>query len=509
MSVGGSPVIPDPSSELGRIGSSENNLERLFSRLSAIEAELDSGQKTLSHGRGRIVWSHSSCEEDLTAKMDEIADSRMASTVPGSIRFRASSKGQGSNPAVYHLQEFQANEKSERCRFLELELSRANDRIKSLMSAIQSSDRGRLRNLNDQLGVINVRASTASAELQLARDEVRNLIKVNAAVRERNVHLSSETEKYKADAVRLKKRLSVIRAENSRLSDSLSSVTARESLDMCSARDSARRAETACSGLRQQQVVLEAQLAHSKKENVDLSSRVQSLVLESGHLRDELMKRADEKEKLDESVLELEGRLRSIEADRERLVAQPTQAPSVSESLVASLVDQLTQAKEDALHARSESTRAQAELGELRLKCMQAIHRERHQRRDLDRSMMSSTVRGESLTRISEPGSQVYLKKIRKMQTVINQLNEQIFELEKRELQRAPVIVRRSSRSLAALRACPLVSLDDEESSARLHAPLHHSELVPTVTSQSVDDELPTIVNELIAPDLLNSSILN
>jgi hypothetical protein len=146
--------------------------------------------------------------------------------------------------------------------------------------------------------------------------------------------------------------------------------------------------------------------------------------------------------------MEMERRLTHIEEHRKL----PKTAPIDDHSTVH-LVNQLSAAKDESLAARMEAQKYAIQLEEVRGQYTAALNKERQlRRRAIEQecfSILSKTGRLDLTARsadLASASSTVYLKRIRKLQNTVNELNDRIAEFEKRELKRAPVVVRRKKK---------------------------------------------------------------
>ena len=181
--------------------------------------------------------------------------------------------------------------------------------------------------------------------------------------------------------------------------------------------------------------------------------------------------------------MEMERRLTQIEEHRK----SPKLAPVVDHATVH-LVNELSAAKNEALTAKMEAQKYAIQLEELRGQYTAALNKERQLRRKAIEqecfSILSKTGRLDQTSRSAEfpsASTTVYLKRIRKLQNTVNELNDRIAEFEKRELKRAPVVVRRRK---------------NEESSSTASAPRVIMTFSSPHTSYLSDDETLEDVRE-------------
>ena len=129
---------------------------------------------------------------------------------------------------------------------------------------------------------------------------------------------------------------------------------------------------------------------------------------------------------------------------------------------MTNLLSQLADARADARTARNEAKNAVAQLDALRVKCVLALNREKRNRKDLEDMQAREDCEDhqpqaliQSLRDKLQVSSGIYLKRIQKLQGIVNELNDKVFELERRELKRAPVLVRRPPKNVS-------IEADDE-----------------------------------------------
>lgn len=445
MSVesGGSTCVDDRVSIADtRFQTAVHNISRLFDRISAIEDELSQSKDALANPPGDEMWSDSSIADSgvkVKGKSDRIKMKDLKErycSVPEPL-------------SASRIESFRVSEAEEKRKFLELELQRVRDRAASAPTISRSIVSRRFK----------TRPHTAQqdppdktiAELSVTREEVKNLLRINALLRKKSQQASSEADRNRCEQARLKGRLSILRSENIRLSESIKDMTTQYSADLNNARDATKRAESLLVGSR-------AELDSARLRMQELSDQSNSIARELEKSRsafDEQTTRLQElqlyKDRTTEDLKVLELRLTSIESKK---LSQAKSLPQ-TESLVAQLVKQLTDAKEESLQAKSELEKYSIQLEDMRRHYTLAINKERQNRKkEIEQecfSLLSATgCLTQSIRRIDpvDNSSAVYLKRIRKLQNTVNDLTEKVTEYERRELRRAPVVVRKRSKSM-------------------------------------------------------------
>ena len=418
-----------------RYNTAVHNITRLFDRISAIEDELAQSQNVLSRRVPEEIWSESSVPTDPLAENGSSSDPnhRMLAAP------RRASRSVPDHISSRKIDSFRECDEVERRKFLELELERIRERAKVAPSRIIPP-----------LELISERRRFAEvkADLSVAREEVKNLLHVNANLRKQNKDLSIDRERSNGSLTRLKNRLTVLRSENAKLSDSVKSLQSQLSREALSARDSARHAEALHAGARAELITTSAEISQLRDSNraleLELNETRRSAIAYEGKIKSLEI----EKEKMAADFLMMENRLGAVENQCRRMESPKRDGtgPAVQQSVIMQLVDQLSKAREDAAAARAEADRATAELGEVRQQFLQALQKEKQlRRRAIENECLSllSTTSGLGQPKQCEDGgSKAYLRRIRQLQDTVNTLTERLTEYERKELWRAPVKIR-------------------------------------------------------------------
>ena len=429
-------VPPDP-----RFQTAVHNISRLFDRITAIEDELTQSQKVISQRAPDEVWSESSHPREPAP------DRRFMTTIlPPKPQIQGRSKSLPESLLTStNLDNFQMMDEIERRRFIELELERQRERARAAARPIpkrtlspclqQISERGRL--------------SEVKAELTVAREEAKNLIRVNAELRKRNNMLSSQNEALESKFDKLKNRHNVLRSENARLAEALKSAAHQQSQEAVNARESVRQAEARHAGTRAELWGANQQLNELRKRNESLQSELTVARKENENLQERVKTLELEKDITVNDIHTMENRVRCLER------VKPDPSRTHSDTVLLQLVDQLAQAREDAVSARAEIEKQKMEFEDFRKQCTTALHRERINRRKAIESeclsllsstgLMTQTLQQEPVQESTNRSEKTYLKRIRSLQDTVNNLNEKIAEFERRELSRAPVVLRSRS----------------------------------------------------------------
>jgi hypothetical protein len=415
----------------GRFNTAVHNITRLFDRISAIEDELSQSQNVLSQRLPDEIWSESSAQGEHRTRSER----NEASNLSGHPR----SRSVPDNLSSSRIESFRASDDAERQKFLDLELRRLH--TERMMSRAKPS-----------LEVISERRRLheTRADLSVAQEEIKNLMKVNSGLRKQNKDLSVDKERLSASLTRMKNRHAVLRSENLRILDSIKSMKAQLSNESLSARDSVRHVEALHAGARAELSSANYELSRLRETNKKLQTEFDETVARNRTLDDKIKSLELEKEKVAADFSMLENRLSAIETNRTRSTS-PKGAYGMTGSVMIQLVDQLSKAREDAIAARAEAERATYELQCVRQQFTAALQKERQMRRKVIENecltLLSTTATIPS-KQADDSGSKVYLRRIRKLQATVNGLNDRIAEYERRELTRAAVRIR-SNRSIS------------------------------------------------------------
>lgn len=398
------------------------------------------------------------------------------------------------------IDQFVAQDAMDKVEFHRIELDQAKAYIRHLLEEreriISRSSRGetkRLKQVQDELQILKQKHTVVEAELQLAREELRNVLKLNAAVRQRNAELVETNESLKGENIKFKGRLAVLRSDISKKNGQLQSVSQRQSEEMLTARHSARAKDIECSHLLVRIRELQEELTEWRQKNEGMQTRFDHVrgELEISHSQLREAKETNDKvefqnEQLRDQVKELHGNVKSLHADHQKLAVEKKTNDS-HESTISSLINQLADARADTLSARAEAKQVATQLESLKEKFVASVTRERALKAELSEARVrevkesveeTNTVQAAQLDSLKG----VYMTKFKKMQKTINELNDKIYELERRELTRAPVIVsaRRSTRDLKPL----CIEIDEESESASVRSlPPIQAGAPPTTTS--------------------------
>jgi hypothetical protein len=442
MSVGsqGSTVTGDrPISADPRFNNAVHNITRLFDRISAIEDELTQSQNVLSDRVHDEIWSETSNHRE------PVIDRKAATTMlPPKSQCQVRSKSVPDTLfSSKKIDSFQASDEIERRRFIELELERQRDRF---------VPRGNVRNsLGPCLQQISERGrfSEVKAELTVAREEAKNLTRVNAELRKRYNVLASERDACESKFEKLRRRHSVLRSENARLSDSLKAVSHQHSQEAVSARETVRQADARHAGTRAELWAANQEITNLKQENEKLKIDLDLSRTENHSLRERVKVLESEKQTLMNDLQTIENRVICIEKHHSGVNERLASTRADGDTVLLQLVEQLSQAREDAVTARSEANKYMTELEEFRKQSISALHRERLMRKKAIESeclsLLSHTMQHEPVRESENRNERTYLKRIRTLQDTVNALNERIADFERKELSRAPVILRSRS----------------------------------------------------------------
>ena len=398
------------------------------------------------------------------------------------------------------IEKFVAQDAMDKVEFHKIELDQAKAYIRHLVDERERilcrSSRGetkRLKQVQDELQLIKQKHTVVEAELQLSREELRNVLKLNAAVRQRNAELIETNESLKGENIKFKGRLAVLRSDISKKNGQLESVSQRQSEEMLTARHSARAKEIECTHLLARTRELQEELRESRQNTESMQTRYdyvradlemsQSQIREAKETCDKL---GFQNVQLREQVQELQGNVKSLHADHQKL-AVDNKTKDSHETTISSLINQLADARADTLSARAETKQVASQLESLKEKFVASVTRERTLKAELSEARARevkeaaeeiNTVQAAQLDSLKG----VYMTKFKKMQKTINELNDKIYELERRELTRAPVIVsaRKSARDQKPL----CIEIDEESESASVRSlPPIQAEAPPTTTS--------------------------
>jgi hypothetical protein len=432
----------------GRFNTAVHNITRLFDRISAIEDELSQSQNVLSQRAPEEIWSESSAQGDARISSE-------VRSVPAQIR-QPRSRSVPDNVSSSRIESFRVSDETERTKFLELELERFREKTQSVTNREYPA-----------LEVISQRRRYAEtkADLSVAQEEIKNLLKVNSGLRKQNKELSVDRERLNASLVRMKNRLTVLRSENTRMSETIKSMQAKISHESSSARDSVRHFEALHAGARAELTAANTELTRLRETNGKLEAQVDETTKYNKRLEEKVKTLELEREKTAADFLMLENRLSAIETNRTR-GSSPKRSQGSDGSVLIQLVDQLSNAREDAIAARGEAERTAQELECVRQQFTLALQKEKQMRRRAIENecltLLSTTATIPAKQSEDSGGSKIYLRRIRKLQETVNELNERIAQYERRELARAPVKIRMKRQQKSNLPHIANSSFTDE-----------------------------------------------
>ena len=464
--IGSEDVSPiDPHST--KFARTLENISTLFDRLSVIDDALLSQAQNESAISSRSGTDTS--RSRLEQVMNDIADGRSPSCPVGPSCSRRNSvfKRIRSGPEGDASLAGPDDVAAQRANLLQLELERARDQIMRLVDergALQNDfghgDRKRMRHTAELLTIVRKKCTSLETELRLSQEELRNCLKLNSSLRQRNMELLESSDGVRSENVKLKGRLNVLRSDNSRKADTIQAISKQQCAEISSARQSAREGESITAQLRQRIRTLQDELQQSvsDREKVTRDLEATKGVIEqlNGDLeqsRQATARLMDEGAKTKAKLDAMEARLkdRARDGGQHKQVIARVAPTSIGDETIAALVTQLADARADTASAKQDTKDALSQLDQLKAKLFTTINRERNLRAEVDR-LRSADERAivyerdhQSVHAELEAGRTVFLKKIQKMQKTINELNEKIFDLERRELKRAPVLVRSGS----------------------------------------------------------------
>lgn len=455
-------ISPIESSS-SRFARTLDNISHLFDKLSAIDENLMDGGSILSPGSVGRDPNSSSVQDRLQQRMERIACGFKGSSTRVDLSRVHRSKSDSQTVDSARIEAFRANDANERCKFLESELAQALDRIRGLNSEkAEASARDRTSRRTHE----SQQASIATAELQLAKEEIKNLLKVNAGLREKNAALMDMNESQQREMEKLKCRMRTIRTEKAKKEALVDEMARKRVSEAQSARGSVCEIETAMGKLKERLRVSHVDMNSARKENRDMAEQMEELKLHHSATSIAYESCVKENESLREKVKSLEDTLEVKTSELQETFVKiqsfdKSHLRPVSDEVMTSLLSQLADARAEASTARNEAKNAVAQLDALRVKCVLALNREKRNRKDLEDMQARGDCEDQpqaliqSLRDKLQVSSGIYLKRIQKLQGTVNDLNDKVFELERRELKRAPVLVRRPPRNVS-------IEADDE-----------------------------------------------
>jgi len=440
-----SPIDADP----GRFVRTLDNISQLFDKLSKIDESLTGERSIVSEESTRTDRNGESVQERLRKRMDRIATGITGDSVPGALRMMSRSKSDSCAVDSARIEAFRASDANERCKFLESELVQALDRIRSINQGKAETS----RRISDRADSASKQASIAMAELQLAKEEIKNLLRLNSGLREKNGELKDMTESQQAEIEKLKSRMLTLRQDKAKKEALVEAVSRKRLIEAQSARGSVFEIESSMGKLRERMKLAQSDTSRLQKEKESLSDQLEELKMHHSATSTAYESCVKENETFRSRIQELEETVENKKVELQQSFADydaNTKNQIVSDQVVTNLLSQLADAKAEASAARSETRNALSQLDNLRLKCVAALNREKRHRQDLEGMQQSTLVRSgenpneliQSLRDKLQVSSGIYLKRIQKLQGTVNDLNEKVFDLERRQLKRAPVLIR-------------------------------------------------------------------
>jgi chromosome segregation ATPase len=311
------------------------------------------------------------------------------------------------------------------------------------------------------------RLSTLSAHLNASKEEMKALLRANAALRDKNIILTKKTKESEEKYGTLKERLLVLRREIQRNRKSSDAAEKEHKSDVLPIRiEQTREKDCAIRALRQQIDKLTLNLGRSESsqqmqlEELEIArSSIEKLEKELNSVRDDNMNLRDSAEYLnseiqylhqereDNSSRHLEvvdtfcGKNHTLSEELEKLSENLEKSQNDLEQQTKTnklLMEKLRDSQLELYLSRKESSKQKIEMKEL-LKEKQAAQK-------------SMSV-GEDELNVLRNSVKVYIGRIRNQADKIRDLDDRIFEYEKRELVKAPVkIIARTKDRLESAR---------------------------------------------------------
>lgn len=442
-----------------------DNISNLFDKLSVIDENLMKDRSISSSRSTEADPNSSSVQDRLTRHMHIIAGGSRRGVSSGSLGRLCRSKSDSFVVDAARIDEFRANDANDRCKFLESELSLALDKIRGLnleKAELRAHERTS-RRMNVEVDTANKQTSIAAAELQLAREEVKNLQKLNSVLREKNATLMDANESHQAELDKLKNRMRTLRQEKAKKEAIVEAMSRKRTTEAQSARGSVFEIESAMGKLKERLRSSQCEISSVIKDNRSISEQLEELKLHHSATSTAYDSCVKENEDLRARVKELEDTVNSKDCELKESCDtirkfESNKSQYISDEVMTNLLSQLADARAEASSARCEAKNALSQMDALRIKCVAALNREKRHRQDLqdmqstrrENSQDSHEALIHSLKEKLQVSSGIYIKRIQKLHGTVNELKDKIYDLERRELKRAPVVVRSQSSSFTS-----------------------------------------------------------
>ena len=304
-------------------------------------------------------------------------------------------------------------------------------------------------------GSVCDRMSTLTANLNVSKEEMRALLRSNATLRHKNVTLTRQVQDSEEKYQSLRNRLRVVRQELHRKSSApVSSVNniqvpvAAPKTDEVAIRALRHQIDSLTSTLRKTETKMD-------EERIKLDAAREKIQMLEAKAKD----LEEEKLNLNESVRYLNSEIDYLQQELEKKTSNERVLAAETSRQISSLSEELKTVSSkliDSQNQLTEEVRTKEELG-LKLRSVtvelsKTRNKSAQHERDLKHAIQHAhAVKSSSLTNTEELAGlrnslRVYLNRIRKQEDRIRDLEEKLFEYQKRELVKAPVYVRKFRR---------------------------------------------------------------
>ena len=304
-------------------------------------------------------------------------------------------------------------------------------------------------------GKLTDRMWALKADLNVSKEEMRALLRSNAGLRQKNVTLTRQAQEAEGKYQSLKNRLRVVRQELHRKSSPPSPPEHKAQVPITALRND----DVAIRALRAQ---IESLTSNLRMKDSKIAAERDQLEVSKDHARnlESILKiLEEEKRNLSESVRYLTAELEYVQQELDKRISDERESSAACAQKINSLAGDLAGVSAKLIDSQNKLNQEVKSNEELVMK-LRAVNVEltkaRNRSAKQERDLKDALHRAHSVDALGAKNSEeltglqnsvrVYLNRIRKQEDRIRDLEEQVFEFQKRELVRAPVHVRKGRR---------------------------------------------------------------